>query len=397
VTTNIPVTVGFLPLLDCAPLVVAAERGFAAAEGLELVLVRESSWASIRDRVIVGHFDAAHMLAPMPVASTLGLAHLSVPMLAPMALGLGGNAITVSTSLWQMLAANGAALGAGPAQQGAALRAVVADRTRDGLPPLTFGMVYPFSCHNYELRYWLAACGIDPDVDVQLVVMPPPFMADALRLGQLDAFCVGEPWSSLAVESGAGIILATTQSLWRQSPEKVLGLRAAWARRHPERLSALIRAVYRAAAWCEEARNRDDLAELLADSRCVGAPMALLRQILGGELCLSRGTGTVSVPDFWSPSSNAATFPWASHALWFYSQMVRWGQTRYSATAEQTVRSVYRPDLYRAALQPIGVVAPSADMKIERTVHAPGFAAEGFFDGRVFDPQDLPTYIASFG
>ena len=190
--------------------------------------------------------------------------------------------------------------------------------------------------------------------------------------------------------------MATTQSVWRQSPEKVLGVRAEWAQRHPECLGALIRAVFRAAAWCQEDSNRDDLARLLADARYVGAPVAVLRRVLGGEMCLSRGTAAVATPDIWTPASNAATFPWASHALWFYSQMVRWGQTIYSPAAEQTARGVYRPDLYRAALQPIGVLAPSADMKIERTVHAPGFAAEGFFDGRVFDPQDVANYIASF-
>jgi two-component system, oxyanion-binding sensor len=276
------------------------------------------------------------------------------------------------------------------------LQAVVAEGARDARPQLKFGIVYPFSCHNYELRYWLAACNLDPDRDVELVVLPPLFMADALRQGQLDAFCAGEPWSSLAVESGAGCIVATTQSLWRQSPEKVLGVRADWAQRHPDRLNALIRAIFRAAEWCGDDRNRDELAVLLAEPRHVGATVSALRRVLGGELRLSRSTAAVPVPDFWTPFRNAATFPWASHALWFYSQMVRWGQAVYSPSAEHAARGVYRPDIYRAALQPIGVVAPAADMKIERTVHAPGFAAEGFFDGRVFDPQDLPGYVASF-
>src|SRR5262245_30705224 len=170
------VVAGFIPLSDCAPLVVAVERGFAAEEGLELTLVRETSWANIRDRIVVGHFDVAHMLAPMAIASTLGVGHLKVPLAVPFALGTGGNAITASNALWRPMVDAGAQPGGEPLAQGAALRAVVRGRTE----PLTLAMVYPFSAHNYELRYWLAACGIDPEHDVRLVVLPPPLLVDAL-------------------------------------------------------------------------------------------------------------------------------------------------------------------------------------------------------------------------
>jgi two-component system, oxyanion-binding sensor len=201
--TSQPLVLGFIPLLDCAPMVAAVEKGFAAGEGLDVRLVRETSWANIRDRIIVGHLDAAHMLGPMAVASTLGIGHLTVPLVAPMSLGLGGNAITVSNRVWQQMLLEGAELGASPALQGAALKCVIQTRARSHLAPLTFGMVYPFSCHNYELRYWLTSCGIDPDRDVRLFVIPPPLLVDAMREGQIDGFCVGEPWSSLAVEAGA--------------------------------------------------------------------------------------------------------------------------------------------------------------------------------------------------
>ena len=193
--------IGFVPLLDCAPLVVAAEKGFAAAEGLDLEFVRESSWANIRDRVIVGQFDAAHMLGPDADCIDLGIGHVKVPMVAPMALGLGGNAITVSASLWAAMQLHGAQLGADPTIQGQALARVVRERGRSGAAPLTLAMVYPFSAHNYELRYWLAACGIDPDNDVLLVVLPPPFMVDALRSGHIDGFCVGRALEFLAIAS----------------------------------------------------------------------------------------------------------------------------------------------------------------------------------------------------
>lgn len=399
--------IGFVPLLDCATLVAAVEKGFMAAENLEVTLIRETSWANIRDRIMVGHFDAAQMLGPMAVASSLGIGHLTVPMIASISLGLGGNAITASNALWQAMTANGAVAGANPAQQGEALRRVIAERTRNGDAPLTFGMVYPFSCHNYELRYWLAACGIDVERDVRLVVIPPPFLVDSLREGQIDGFCVGEPWNSLAVEAGVGTIITTTHAIWRLSPEKVLGCRADWAVKNPQQLAALIRAVYRAAQWCEQTEHHEELAILLAQPRYIGAPVEVLRRALNGRLRLTHDGAVVHVPEFFVTSRHTATFPWASHALWFYSQMVRWQQTSFSMSALETARATYRPDIYRQALAPLGISIPMTDFKIERTTEehftvsdanaALSFSAEGFFDGRVFEPTDIEGYIKSFG
>ena len=394
--------IGFVPLLDCAALVAAAEQGFAAAESLDLTLVRETSWANIRDRVIVGHFDAAHMLGPMTVASTLGIGHLTVPMIAPIALGLGGNAITVSNNLWNNMQRHGAQLDAGPDLQGRALNQVVMERAALGVPPLTFAMVYPFSCHNYELRYWLSACGIDPDHDVRLVVIPPPFLADALKQGQVDGFCVGEPWNSLAVEAGAGVIVTLTTALWRLSPEKVLGCRADWAAEHPQQLARLIRALYRAASWCDQPENHAALARLLAEPRYIGASLEVLQQSLAGRIRFAPNTQRIAVADHMIFSRHLATFPWASHALWFYSQMVRWGQCAPSQHNADAARAAYRPDLYRAALQQLRVELPMTDFKAEHSTASRdtgtqnAFAAEGFFDGRTFDPADLANYLASF-
>jgi NitT/TauT family transport system ATP-binding protein len=398
--------IGFVPLLDCATLVAAVEKGFVAAEGLEVTLVRETSWANIRDRIMVGHFDAAQMLGPMTVAASLGIGHLTVPMIAPIALGLGGNAITVSNSLWQAMQTEGAALGANPTQQGSALKKVIEQRALAHQPPLTFGMVYPFSCHNYELRYWLAASGVDPDHDVHLVVIPPPLLVDALRENQIDGFCVGEPWNSLAVEVGVGTIISSTSAIWRLSPEKVLGCRADWARNHPEQLAGLIRAIYRAAQWCEQAENYPELVTLLAQPRYVGAPAEILRRALSGQLRLTHGSMPVAIQEFFVPFSHLATFPWASHALWFYSQMVRWQQTPFSNADMATARATYRPDLYRDALSNTGAISPMSDLKAELTtdeslVVATGsdtlsFTAEGFFDGKVFEPTAVQSYIESF-
>ncbi len=374
--------IGFMPLLDCATLVVAAERGFAAAEGLDLRLVRETSWANIRDRIIVGHFDAAQMLAPMTIASTLGIGHIRLPVIAPISLGLGGNAITVSLPLWEEMAREGAAAGNFTRAQGAALERVIAARERAQLEPLTFGMVYPFSCHNYELRYWLAAAGIDPDRDVRLVVIPPPFLVDALRAGQIDGFCVGEPWNSAAVDAGVGAIVTPTSAIWPLSPEKVLGCRAEWAERYPGQLAALLRAIQRAALWSERPENHADLARLLSEPRHVGAAAEVLQRGLANRLALLPAAEPVALPDFYVPARHAATFPWVSHALWIYAQMVRWRQIEFSAAHVAAVRGAYRPDLYRAALASLDVGIPASDMKVEQ-----------LFDDRVFDPADLRSYL----
>lgn len=375
-------SIGFIPLLDCASLVAASERGFAAEEGLELTLVRETSWANIRDRLIVGHFDAAHMLGPMAVASTLGIGHVRVPLVAPCSLGLGGNAIAVSLRLWEQMKRAGAAAPGHPTVQGMALRRVVAARAREDLAPLTFGMVYPFSCHNYELRYWLAAAGVDPDRDVRIVVIPPPLLGDAMRAGQIDGFCVGEPWSSLAVEAGLAAILVPTTAIWPLSPEKVLGCRGEWAEHHRPELEALVRALYRAALWCERPENHAELAALLAEPRHVGIPQQLLLRGLTGRLILTPGGVAETHTDFFLPASRWATFPWTSHALWYYTQMVRWRQVELVAEHPALAAGTYRPDIYRAALAPLGVELPREDGKVEL-----------LFDNRVFDPSDLVGWL----
>jgi two-component system, oxyanion-binding sensor len=402
--TDSDIIVGFIPLLDCGPLVVAAEKGFAAEVHIDLTLVRETSWANIRDRIVLGHFDAAHMLGPMAVASTLGIGHVKVPLVAPYSLGLGGNAITVSNAVWEQMTLYGARSGAQPAAQGAALRKVVRTREQGRKPPLTFAMVYPFSCHNYELRYWLAAAGIHPDHDVRLVVLPPPLLVDALREGQIDGFCVGEPWNSLAVAVDVGSIVAPTSAIWRLSPEKVLGCRLDWAQRFPERLARLLRALHRASQWCEEPAHHAELAQLLSAPKYVGAPADILMRGLSNRLILRHGEAPRAVPDFYIPARQAANFPWTSHALWFYSQMIRWRQIDYEQEHLSAVRATYRPDLYRLALAPLGVSPPLQDIKVEGA-HSKmhplesnsgllQYGPDGFFDDKPFDPKNLGRYLS---
>lgn len=400
------VRAGFMPLLDCAPLVVAAAEGFARAEGIELVVSRETSWAAVRDRLAVDHLDVAHMLAPMPIAANLGLGPLDSPLFVPLSLGFGGNTVTVSTSLWDALADAGARADFDAATTAAAMAKVVSRRAQAGADRLVLAIVHPHSAHHYELAYWLASAGVVPGRDVELVVVPPSLTAAALATGEIDGFCAGEPWGSVAVAHGAGRIVTTKAHIWRSSPEKVLGVRTDWADADSGRLDALVRAVYRAAVWCDDPANRPALVALLARAEFVGQPAELLAPGLSRRLAAADGA-TREVPDLLTFAARAATFPWVSHALWLYTQMVRWRQAPFSAEALRIARETYRPDLNRRALASLGALLPSANAKIEGALATATPAGspsgrlmlgpDGFFDGRVFDPEHAGSYLAALG
>lgn len=389
---------GFLPLLDSALLIIGREKGFAAEHGVDLSLTRETSWANIRDRVAVGHFDVAHMLAPMPIAAALGLSPIETPVIAPMALGLGGNAVTVSNALWEKLAARDAPANFDARAVGTALATLV----KSGGTRLRFGVVHPHSGHNYELRYWLMASGIHPDRDVEIVILPPPLLPDALRKGAIDGYCVGEPWNSVGVDTGAARIATVKAAIWRSSPEKVLGATENWAAHNPQALAALLRALYRASEWCGDRANHEEAAEILSRPHYLGVAAETIARGLSGSLLVDKD-GTRTVPDFFVPHASAATFPWQSHALWFYSQMVRWGHVAHSRENARRAEATYRPDLYRAAIAALGAPVPAANSKVEGALlHATpvgvtrgtlSLGPDGFFDGEVFDPAELDGYI----
>ncbi|RWO22382.1 MAG: nitrate transporter [Mesorhizobium sp.] len=397
------INAGFIPLFDSAVLVAAREIGFAAREGVDLTLSRETSWANIRDRIAIGHFDLAHMLGPMPIACNLGLTPLASDTIVPFSLGLGGNCVTVSNTLWAGMGAHGALPDLNPARAGKALGALIRERANAGLDPLRFAVVHPHSGHNYELRYWLAACGIDPSREIEIVIVPPPFMADALAAGRIDGYCAGEPWNSASVVAGTGHIATVKATIWKTSPEKVVGVRKAWAEKHPQALSALLRALHHAARWCQDPANRGELAALMAQPSFLGLSPALQMPILTGHLALGGGA-ELTVEDFFLAFGKAANFPWKSHALWFYTQMVRLGQVKHSAAHMALARDTYRPDLYRAALKPLGVALPGANSKVEGALASAtpvGSAGaslvlgpDGFFDGQIFDPDEVDAYIA---
>lgn len=402
---RVVVRAGFIPLIDSAVVLVASKQGFANEEGIDLQLVRETSWANIRDKIAFGHLDVAHMLAPMPIASNLGLTPVASQFIAPMALGTGGNTITLSRQLWADMQGLGDAEPGDPAAVARALRNVIQRRARAGARQLTFAIVHPFSSHHYELAYVLGYAGVRPNIDVQLVVVPPALMPDVLEAGQIDGFSAGEPWGTIAAMRGFGTIATTKSAIWRLSPEKVLGVKRDWADENGEVLGRLLRALYRAAVWCDVKENREPLVALLAAPGNLNVNAEIIKASFDGTFAPSPG-GTGNSNSSFTFAAGAASFPWQSHALWFYSQMVRWGQTAYHAEDLDTVRQSFRPDIYRAALAPLRVALPGANAKIEGSLTSPipvgattgtlVLGPDGFFDGRIFDPDFVSDYISSF-
>jgi nitrate/nitrite transport system substrate-binding protein len=376
---------GLLPLADAAPIVVAKARGFFARHGLEVELRMERAWAGLRDKLAMGVLDAAQMLAPMPVAATLGLDGMAVPMVTALSLNLNGNAITVSEALFRRMQELAPQARHASQWAGALARVLEQDRA-EGRPPPTFAHVFPFSTHHYELRMWLCSGGIDPDRDVKLCVVPPPRMVSELAAGQVDGFCVGAPWSEVATRRGLGVTVATKYAIWNNSPEKVLGVTQDWANAHPATHLALVAALIEAARWLDLPEHRAETARLMIANGWVQAPaeaVAASLQAQAGGLLFHR---------------HAATFPWRSHAVWFALQMLRWQQCWTAPDLAALAQEVYRCEIYREAAVRVGEPCPASDFKLEG-LHADTWAMAGsdglalelgadrLLDGSVFDPH----------
>jgi two-component system, oxyanion-binding sensor len=379
-----PICIGFIPLVDASALIIAVDKGFTAAEGLDVTLVREVSWSNVRDKLNIGLFDAAHLLAPVAIASSLGLGHVKVPIVAPFNLGINGNAITVSPALHSAIAAELEGDRYDPMATALALSRVVAKRRKSGAEPLTFGMTFPFSTHNYQLRFWMAAGGVDPDEDVRLVVLPPPYMVDSLANGQVDAFCVGAPWNSIAVDRGVGHILHFVSDILVRAAEKVLAIRQSWSEKNPEIVASLVRAAFRAAEFIEQPENRTEVARMLAHPDRIGVDAEVILRTLDGRLKISPDGTIRESGRYLLVAREGASRPDPVQAAWLYAQMVRWGQTLVSPEALKTATAVFRPDLYDAALGMGGVAERGASASI------------GAFAGPAFNPDDVAGYLASF-
>jgi two-component system, oxyanion-binding sensor len=393
--------IGFLPLVDAALPILAQEHGFAEEQGLQLNLIRDVSWASVLDRLLYGHTDMAHLLAPLAIAATLGRGRPAKQLSVPFILGLNGNAITMASELADKVAPIGQL---GEAfSVGEKLRTEIAVRQRSG-KRVRFGVVHRYSSHNYKLRYWLAACGIAPDDDVDIVTIAPPFAADALATREVDAICVGEPWNSVAVERGVGRIVLVTAQIWRRGVEKVLAMQTRRLEENRDQTERMVRALHFAAKHFVEPNNWETNAEILARPQYLDGSAKLIRHAISDRILLNQDAEPTNVPDFMFQYREGANFPWVSQSSWLYSQMLRWDGMAYDPIDQKRAEAVFRPDVYRSALRGYDTPMPGANAKLEGSVAAAlpvgstqgrlTLGADPFFDGRIFDPTAVEDYIA---
>jgi NitT/TauT family transport system ATP-binding protein len=303
---------------------------------------------------------------------------------APFNLGLNGNAITVSPALHAALMSEISGDRFDPMATALALSRVVAARRKSGAEPLTFGMTFPFSTHNYQLRFWMAAGGVDPDEDVRMVVLPPPYMVDSLANGHVDAFCVGAPWNSVAVDLGVGHILHFVSDVLVRAAEKVLAVRQSWSEKNPAVLAALIRAHFRAAEFIEGPENRAEAARILAQPERIGVDADVVLRTLDGRLKISPDGTMRESSRYLLVGREGAARPDPVQAAWLYAQMVRWGQAAISPEALDVAKAVFRPDLYDAAVGLKGHASKGSSEAI------------GAFAGPAFDASDIAGHLAAF-
>lgn len=383
--------VGYMPLVDAAPLIVAQEMGFAVEEGIALDLQKAPSWSSLRDMLAFGRVDAAHMLSPVPVAMAMGLGGVASQISALSVLSVNGNVIGVSNRLADKMRAAGATIDfKDAAATGRALMEAAGAGLRIGVP-------FPFSMHAELLYYWLSSLGYSAPQGIDIRTVPPPLMAEALGAGEIDAFCVGEPWGSIAVEKELGELILPCSAIWEFAPEKVLAVRNDWAKAEPDLTARLIRAVWHAGKWLGDPQSRTTAAELLARPEYVDVPAEVIDRALTGRLVVSPRGEERQVDRFVEFHAGAASFPWRSQAAWIGQQLAaRMGVDRDQAM--QTAREVFRSDLYRRALSNVTADIPGASEKVEGGIDNRQAVAsqEGklflgpdqFFDGRIFDPYE---------
>ena len=351
-TSTQTVHVGFMPLVDCAPLAVAKTLKFDVEEGISLQLHKEVSWANIRDKVIVGHFDCAQMLAPMPIASTLGLNHVREAIIAPLTLSINGNAITVGKSVSTHMSDVGKTLGetnANGSNAGATLAQVILERLKTSSRPLTFGIVYPYSCQHYELIDWLGRTGNIKESQIRIVGLPPSMMVESLAAGQIDGFCAGEPWSSVAEDQQLGVIIATKAEVWGRAPEKVLGVRLSWAEQNQPALYALMRSVLRAIEWLSEPNNVHEAAVLLAGDEYLGLDASLIERSLSTHHRSQVENPANQPATLLGFPKGAESCPSLMHMSWILSMMYKTGQIERAKDFTFVLDEATRPDLWHTA------------------------------------------------
>ena len=407
---------GFIKLTDMAPLAIAYEKGYFEDEGLYVTLEPQANWKVLLDRVIDGELDGAHMLAGQPLGATIGFG-TKAHIITALSMDLNGNGITVSNSIWKQMKEHV------PHENGKPVHPIKADYLKpvvdkyiDEGKPFKMGMVFPVSTHNYELRYWLAAGGIHPgyyaphkgditgqiDADALLSVTPPPQMPATLEAGTIYGYCVGEPWNQQAVFKGIGVPVITDYEIWKDNPEKVFGVSKAWADKHPNTHKAVLKAMIRAAMWLDSGGldNRKEAAKIMSRPEYVGADYEVIANSMTGTFEYEKGDKR-SVPDFNVFFRYNATYPYYSDAVWYLSQMRRWGQISEHKPDDwymEMAKKVYRPDLYAGAAKELiaeGKASASdfPDFEAESGFRPP---QSEFIDGITYDGTRPNDYLAQF-
>jgi len=407
---------GFIKLTDCAPLVIAKEKGFFEEEGLQVEVIAQPNWKQLLDNVINGELDGAHMLSGQPIAATIGFG-TKAHIVTAYTLDLNGNGITVSNSVWGKMQENEPAL-ASPTPKhpitANSLKPVVDDMLEDG-SKLQMGMVFPVSTHNYEIRYWLAAADIHPgmytsedikgftNAQVELSVTPPPQMPSTLESGTISGYCVGEPWNQQAVAKGIGVPVTTNYDIWKNNPEKVFGVTKAWADENPNTHLALVKGLMRAGKWLDETdaagtlTNREEACRILSQPNYVGADFDVIKNSMTGFFFFQKSDKR-EMKDFNVFFKHFGSYPWYSDGVWFLTQMRRWGQITEAKPASwyaDIAKKVYLPDVYLEAAKLLLEEGKIAKKDIPWDTDGYKAATTEFIDGIEYDGKKPIEYINS--
>ncbi len=402
---------GFIKLTDMAPLAIAKEKFFFEDEGLYVTLEAQANWKVLLDRVIDGELDGAHMLAGQPIGATIGFG-TQAHIVTAFSMDLNGNGITVSNEVWKQMKPNI------PMKDGKPIHPITADALkpviesyRDDGKEFKMGMVFPVSTHNYEIRYWLAAAGISPgfytesdvtgttDAEVLLSVTPPPQMPATLEAGTIYGYCVGEPWNQQAVFKGIGVPVTTNYDIWKNNPEKVFGVTKEWADKHPNTHIALVKALIRAGKWLDEdnGKNRAEAAKILSKPEYVGADYEVIANSMTGSFEFEKGDKR-EMPDFNVFYRYNATYPFYSDAIWFLTQMRRWGQIGEPKSDEwykETAKKIYAPEVW---LKAANELVEEGHITLAEIPETDGFkpATDEFIDGIAYDGRQPNAYLRKF-
>ncbi len=373
---------GYIALTDAAPLIIAKEKGLFVKHGVGAVEVtKQASWAATRDNIVLGSekngIDGAHILTPMPYLISTGKVtqnNVPTPMYILARLNLDSQAISVAQEYKDV----GAGLDASP------LKAAFEKKKAAG-KEVKLAMTFPGGTHDLWIRYWMAAAGIDPDKDVSTIVVPPPQMVANMKVGNMDAFCVGEPWNEQLVNQGIGFTACTTGEIWNKHPEKALGMRADWVDKNPRAAQAIIAAVIEAQQWCDKLENKEELATILGRRQWFNVPPVDVLGRLKGDINYGNGRIAKATGQEMKFFRDDASYPFKSHDAWFMTENIRWGKFEASIDVKALVDKVNREDIWRAAAKSIDVSAPASTSRGKET----------FFDGKVFDPENPSAYLAS--